>query len=98
MTLFGYIVTWFDVVATIAFVSQLANYTWFGYMRKHKIAMSNRHAALATFTLICFSITEATIAIEDGRISMWLYVLLNIYGIIHLWYSLLFGIKKVERE
>lgn len=81
--------TFFDIVAICAFFGQIANYTLFGRMRRLNIPMSNGHAALATAVLVCFSITEGIIAIEDGRISMWLYVSLNVYGIIQLWSNVL---------
>lgn len=96
MSLFGYELTTFDYVVTFAFVAQILNYTWFGYIRRHNLPMSNKHAALATLALIGFSITEGTIALEDERISMWLYVLLNIYGVFHLWYWLVR--KRHEKE
>ena len=76
----------FDAAAYIAFFSQAANYTWFGYIRRRGLPVSNLHATVATIALICFSITEGIIAQE--RPTMWLYVSLNVYGIFHLWYGI----------
>lgn len=86
-------ITAFDIVASIAFVGQIINYTWFGYIRKHDLPMSNAHALLYTFVLCCFSFTEGIIAFE--RPFMWLYVGLNAYGIFHLWF---FDLKNSKKE
>jgi hypothetical protein len=65
----------FNAVVIMAFLGSVVNYWLLGR------GIINRHLFL--YVLACFVVTESIVALHQP--VYWLYVVLNLWGIYHLW-------------